>query len=543
VTSAHATTIRTRELSGGGRLVVSERFRQGGESVVYRLSEPRGYVLKEYTEAVLAERGADVDAKLKAMLARPPRDPTLHARGHVSIAWPEQLALDDHGATCGFLMREIDTAHAVELQRVQTPSDRMRRTEQAKKAVPALFSGFTWKHLLQVATNLTSAIDGIHDRGYVVGDLNTANVLVNDHTLITVIDCDSFQVSAPDGATFVCPVQMPDEMAPELMGRDLRVTIRECSSDDYLLAKHVYRLLMEGWSPYSGRWVGEGRELTEEAKVRQGAFHYSDARIQPGPGVPPFHLLPSDIQALCVRAFRDGADDPTKRPSAREWQESLASMRDTLTECAIHKHRHAYPGHLGACPWCELDRTKAAAREERERERKRRRGEAAAGVTRLGGGLPPTPPRRPEPPLQPAPPKQKPPTNAAKGTAGSPQNKKPATSAPAQPRPATWAGRLWFVPAVVPVVGPPVSWTYAAAKARSATYLAWAVCYWAVFAVGVIGGALISSKAQRESSQLGTQEVLVGVLWLVSIVHTFAQAGGVRTAIARREAAKAAARP
>jgi hypothetical protein len=216
-------------------------------------------------------------------------------------------------------------------------------------------------------------------------------------------------------------------------------------------------------------------------------------------------------------------------------------MRDTLTECAIYKHHHPYPGHLGACPWCELERTKAADREERERERKRRHDEAAAGATPLGGGLPPTPPRTPE---RPAPPRREPRTTVAKSTAGSPPpRKKPATSAPAQPRPATWAGRLWFVPTVVPLFGPPVSWTYAAAKARSAIYLGWAACYWLLFGVGVFGGVLISSKAQQNSSQLGTPEILLVSLWLVSLVHTFAKAHRVRTAIATHEAAKAASRP
>jgi hypothetical protein len=528
--------VKTRALGDGRDLEVGELLKRGGEASVYGLRRPPGYVLKEYHPHVLRERGVEVDAKLRAMVERPPHDPTLESKGHVSIAWPVALALDERSATCGFIMRAIDRDHSVELHRVRNPSDRLRLTRAARDEVPVWLSGFTWKYVVQVAINLASAVAAVHERGYVIGDHHAGNVLVNERTLITIIDCDSFQVPARDGGTFFCRVRMRDECPHELLECDLNATIREHSADDYLLALHVYQLLMEGRSPYGGRWVGEGRELTEAEKAKQGAFHYSDARIQPPAGTPPFDLLSSGLRELCVRAFRDGAGDPANRPSAHEWQQELASMRETLTECAIYKHRHTYPGRLGACPWCGLERAKAAA----QQERKRQHGEAAARTAPRGGGLPATPARTPE---SPTPPKREPPATVVKGTAGSPPKTKPATRARAQPRPATWAGRLWFLPAVVPLIGPPVSWTYAAAKARSAIYLGWAVCYWIVIGVGVIGGVLVSSKAQRESRQLGTQEILLVTVWLVSIAHTFAQAHGVRTAIATREAAKAAALP
>jgi len=41
---------------------------------------------------------------------------------------------------------------------------------------------------------LSKAIEAIHYKNYVIGDLNESNVLVKSSALVSVIDTDSFQV-------------------------------------------------------------------------------------------------------------------------------------------------------------------------------------------------------------------------------------------------------------------------------------------------------------------------------------------------------------
>src|SRR5205823_523526 len=76
---------------------------------------------------------------------------------------------------------------------------------------------FHFGYLLHTTRNLCAAVHAIHERGYVIGDLNESNILVNNQALITVVDTDSFQVPGL-GGTFRCPVGKPEYTPPELKG-------------------------------------------------------------------------------------------------------------------------------------------------------------------------------------------------------------------------------------------------------------------------------------------------------------------------------------
>jgi hypothetical protein len=66
--------------------------------------------------------------------------------------------------------------------------------------------------------------------------------------------------------------------------------------------------------------------------------------------------------------------------------------------------------------------------------------------------------------------------------------------------------RNWYVPSFVPVVGPFVSWTYAAVTARSRRYARWALFYGVMFvlvvASSIVGGG--SSDSSSSSSAFDT---------------------------------------
>ncbi len=80
----------------------------------------------------------------------------------------------------------------------------------------------------------------------------------------------------------------------------------------------------------------------------------------------------------------------------------------------------------------------------------------------------------------------------------------PKTSPPPPPpppvRPLTLSMRMWFVPAFIPIVGPIVSWTYAAIAAASRRFARWALLYWALLAFAIVTSATSSGSGGGSSS-------------------------------------------
>ena len=68
--------------------------------------------------------------------------------------------------------------------------------------------------------------------------------------LITLLDCDSFQVSDPQlGKNYRCPVGKPEYTAPELQGKSFRDQDRTVATDSFALAVMLFqmrRLRMHG---------------------------------------------------------------------------------------------------------------------------------------------------------------------------------------------------------------------------------------------------------------------------------------------------------
>jgi DNA-binding helix-hairpin-helix protein with protein kinase domain len=337
--------------------VIDSRIAVGGEGAIYKMAEPAGQVLKHYLPQVLARKGDMLAAKVQAMVDNPPDDPTA-SQGHVSLAWPQALVLDRGGHFAGYLMAWIDTASSVELHMVSNPADRKRGPK-----TPPWVGGFTWEYLLRVATNLASATQALHDAGYVIGDFNERNVLVRNNALVTLVDCDSMQVPGPSGTSFLCEVFRPEFTAPELLHADLSQQMRTPESDRFALAVHIYQLLMEGRHPFAGMWLHGAGDKPERHKLAElGLFvQKGDKRLTPQAGTPPFGIFTDDVRRLFLRAFVDGAKDPTARPSGLEWYHVLQGLATTLKKCQA-RPSHRYPGHLGIkCPWCELEKASQVA--------------------------------------------------------------------------------------------------------------------------------------------------------------------------------------
>lgn len=320
-------------------LALGRELNSGGEGKIFAVVGEPQLVAKIYHK-YLPERAA----KLKIMLTNPPLDPT-RPRGHISIAWPTEALLDINGRYIGFLMPYIDTSASFPLLKLYHPQDR-------RQTMP----GFTWRYLLRTARNFASALQALHDSGYVVGDLNESNILVTSTALVTLVDCDSMQVCG-HGQVFRCPVSKPEYTPPELQGQNFNQVVRSKYHDDFGLTVLIFLLLMEGRHPFTGVWKGSSVPPTLEQNIRAGNFPYSGRSLL----VPPrnalaFETIPPPLQKLMKRCFTQGHRHPHRRPTAQQWYQALTDLERRLAVCNTNK-QHIYSDHLWGCPWCDRIRS------------------------------------------------------------------------------------------------------------------------------------------------------------------------------------------
>ncbi len=331
----------------GRGIVLGAHGRSGGEGTVYPVQGRPMWVAKVYHATKV---NPELHDKVSAMVATPPNDPAWDSRRHRSIAWPAELLYHDAARTrfAGFTMPSIDTRRFREAHLYYDTADR----------VAAFGGGFTWRHLLTAASNLASSVAAVHAQGHRVGDLRETNVLVSPAALISLIDCDSFQILDPaTGRAFPTRVGTGEYLPPELHGADFRADHDRTYSDRFALGVLIFKLLMLGVHPFQsrGRFVDDAPST--EAKVRKGAFPYVGRRrgLDPPDFAPPYDILPPDVRRLLSRCFVDGHRKPSKRPSADEWFAVLKAASKGARSCGANEH-HWYAKHLRSCPWCKLAR-------------------------------------------------------------------------------------------------------------------------------------------------------------------------------------------
>ncbi len=311
----------------------------GGEARIYTVPGEPLFVAKIYHKPSL-ER-AD---KLRLMLAQPPADPSTGQK-HNSIAWPADLlrSAQFRNRVHGFLMPRVTGMRRV----IDYFNPKTRRQECP------LFNYF---YLLRTARNLATAVRALHERGYVIGDVNESNILVSDRALVTLVDTDSFQVRAPEqGRVYRCRVGKPEFTPPELQGQNFSEMDRLPEHDLFGLGVVLFQLLMEGTHPFAGAYTGPGDPPPYEQRIAAGHFPHANrpgSPYNPSPAAPAFGWLHPLVQSLFVRCFQDGHENPNARPDAPAWQEMLEIAEKSLAVCPANE-QHVYSNHLDACPWCQ----------------------------------------------------------------------------------------------------------------------------------------------------------------------------------------------
>ena len=330
----------------GGLIHVAKRIGSGGEGDIYSLKNNNKNCAKLYTKA--EKLSEDNYEKVVFMINNPPDDPTIK-KSHPSLAWPIKLIYQERkGKTfAGFIMPLIPTIEGIKFDSILNyfhPSEREHK-----------FPGFTWKHLLTTSLNLASAVAAMHERGYIIGDINESNFLVHPTSLVSIIDCDSFQVTDPkSGKVWKCLVGKDQYRAPELLKSSIHKN-RSLESDYFALSVLIFQLLMQGWHPYAATGKLVDDTSSPRGKIIKGIFPYGRRRsgISPPPEALPFEILHPTIQTLFMRCFEKGHADPKVRPSSKEWWDTLRKLGKELRKCPKNEN-HFYFNHLNKCPWCDI---------------------------------------------------------------------------------------------------------------------------------------------------------------------------------------------
>ena len=330
-------------LSGKRYQTEVKAFSSGGEGDIFGISGIRDKVIKVYHSDKINE---ELEEKLKTMVRRPPNSSILS-----QVAWPLDTVYDDSGHFCGFVMPRLSIT--AELSEIYTYPPR---------------TGITYKQKLILAQNICVVISEVHKAGYIFGDFNPRNIGINTNSgKVAFLDTDSYHII--DGTnTYRCKVCLDGYVAPELLKKcePYKKDAYACAplptftkeTDNFALAIHIFKLLMNGFTPFNGIKESE-RASTSSPGLGNQAIKRDEYCFKPGnkpmsPAVPSVDVLPVEIADLFTRAFMYGKVNPKERPSAIEWYHALDNYEAMLIQCRNNK-THLYKKGLNTCPWCEAD--------------------------------------------------------------------------------------------------------------------------------------------------------------------------------------------
>jgi len=321
---------------------LGEKIGRGGQAEIYKTSES---VAKIYISP-LTEKEIE---KLKVMVDNPPDDP-MKGKGYVSIAWPQDLLVDNNNKVVGFIMPQISNSQG--LIQVYNPKKRIGKR-------------INWYHLHIIAYNLASIVECVHKKNYVIGDIKPQNLLVNDRTIVSIVDTDSFQITNPNNEeVYFCPVITQEYAPPELLNakeppellnaKDWKTRKRLPTEDCFGLAVIIHQLLF-GYHPFTG--FSKETDTANEIKsipdrISQGDWIYARKAI-PGELSMPLKIVHPKIEECFHNCFTVGHENYHLRPSATDWKNAISEAIADLKDCSAQPGAHVYAGSYESCYWCE----------------------------------------------------------------------------------------------------------------------------------------------------------------------------------------------
>ena len=211
----------------------------------------------------------------------------------------------------------------------------------------------TWLSHFHMCLQIARAVRRLHAAGLAHSDLSYKNVLVDPQSgRAAVIDCDGLVVPGkypPD------VVGTPDFIAPEVLATrslsrdDPNKKLPSIATDRHALAVLIYMYLLYRHPLRGGKVNDLDTARDEELSMGEKALfieHPTDKSNRPKidqmdkAELPqgdvdklPYTICGPYLKKLFDRAFIDGLHDPSKRPTADEWELALVKTTDLMQPC------------------------------------------------------------------------------------------------------------------------------------------------------------------------------------------------------------------
>ena len=319
----------------GNPVQLGRKLGIGGEGKVYEVHyKGNNIVAKIYHDPLKREKEEKILSMVSAYNDK---------LGEIA-AWPlGTLHLSKGGPIRGLLMQKVTGYKEIHI--LYGPSHRKQEFPKAD-----------WAFLIHVARNLASALDTIHRRGHVVGDINPGNILASSNGYVKFIDCDSFQITSGD-KHFPCEVGVAHFTPPELQNRSFVGIIRTQNHDNFGLALLCFHLLFMGRHPFAGRYTGGKEDMPIERAILEFRFAYSSnskaKKMQPPPNTLPLLVASPSVASFFEKAFGEQGVN-NSRPTARQWINALEKLKQSLRVCS-KEPAHKFYNSFSECPWCSLE--------------------------------------------------------------------------------------------------------------------------------------------------------------------------------------------
>lgn len=280
---------------------LGDELAKGGEGTVFRLKDRPDVLIKKYHSEKLQKHGNAYVEKMSAM-----QEMNISIK-KLPVAWPLLSVFDQHQSWIGYAMYSVKgkpmrwLAHAVAYQEH--------------------FPGLNRQRIVQYLLSFLETVGKLQQRKILIGDYNLNNFICDpDSKHVSFIDCDSYQIDF-NGHIYPCPVGSPDLTPVEHHGKDFNEIVRTIESELFSIAIILFQCLMLGRHPYDS--VG-GEDPVQNLKSGNFAYGTSaDARIPKGPWYNIWSHMSYRLKSLFVKTFKEGALDPSQRPSIYEWRNEL----------------------------------------------------------------------------------------------------------------------------------------------------------------------------------------------------------------------------
>ena len=340
-------------ISGRQYMLASSSLKVGGEGSIYTISGDPSMLAKVYHPHILDN---ELEAKIKTMYQNPPAQEVLS-----QIAWPIDILYDEQRRFRGFMMRKLNVTH-----------DLIDIYEYPPRALKSV----TLQHKLIIAQNICLVISAVHKAGYIFGDFNPMNIGVNlNDGTVAFFDADTYHFKdKKTGLTYRCKAGCPGYVAPELLATCKKFTalhpeIKDVyahaplptftfETDNFALAIHIFKLIMNGFTPYNGIPETSSVSLASPGRgdiaVERNNYCFAPGKKPMAVATPAMASLPPEVQTLFERTFVEGFATPSARPTADEWEIALMHFGENLKQCSNNPY-HQFYKELVSCPYCEAD--------------------------------------------------------------------------------------------------------------------------------------------------------------------------------------------